>query len=54
MLTKKAKVSFNKTGNYYNAKVIIPQDWLSALGITQEDREVTLELKKNKTLIIKK
>lgn len=53
----KAKVTFNKTGkgkNNYSGRVTIPSAILSAIGITQEDREVEITLEEGNKILIQK
>lgn len=51
---KNTKIMFNKSGNgYINARVIIPIEWIKKLGITNEDRDLTIILQ-NSQIIIKK
>ncbi len=54
----KRKVLFNKPGgtaskNSVMARVTLPPEYVKALGITQEDKEIVISLK-NDEIIIKK
>ncbi len=48
-------ISFQKSGNGKNARLIIPIPWLRELGITEEERQVELIFdKENSRLIVEK
>lgn len=50
----KRKVTFNDNGQgTINARIVIPAEFVSLLGITQEEREVDITFKE-KSIIIKK
>lgn len=58
MENRKAKILFNKSGgtakgNAITNRVTLPVPWVKELGITKEDREVTLTLK-DESIIIEK
>ena len=46
------KVSYGKSGNWTGAILRIPVPFLRALGITQDEREISLELVEEKGQII--
>ncbi len=51
---RKARVIFHKAGNGKSAKITIPIPWLRELGINENEREVEIELSKDKKIIIEK
>ena len=58
MEERKAKVIFNKSGGGGRGKsitnrVTIPTSWIKKLGITEEDREVTIRYENDKIIIEK-
>lgn len=58
MNKKNAKVIFNKSGGTAGSggitnRVTIPTTWIREMGITEENREVTLEFNGNEIIIRK-
>lgn len=53
MMKKNNKVMYAKTPTGINTRVSIPDSWIKSLGITENDREVTLILKNDKIIIEK-
>lgn len=54
MKTRKLKISFNKSGSgSISASVRLPISWLKELGLTQENREVSINFDNNKIIIEK-
>ena len=54
MKTRKLKISFNKSGSgSISASVRLPISWLKELGLTQENREVSVNFDNNKIIIEK-
>ena len=51
---RKARVIFHKAGNGKSAKITIPIPWLRELEINESEREVEIELSKDKKIIIEK
>ena len=51
---RKARVIFHKAGNGKSAKITIPIPWLRELEINESEREVEVELSKDKKIIIEK
>ena len=49
---RKARVIFHKAGNGKSAKITIPIPWLRELEINESEREVEIELSKDKKIII--
>lgn len=55
MEERKAKISFNKSGRgSITTRLALPITWLRQLGVSQEDREVTICHEDNKITITKK
>lgn len=54
METRKLKITFNKSGSgSISASVRLPISWLKELGLTQENREVSVNFDNNKIIIEK-
>lgn len=54
MELKKLNVSFNKSkSGSYSGRVILPITWLRAIGVSQEDREVSVKFDGSKIIISK-
>lgn len=54
METRKLKITFNKSGSgSISASVRLPISWLKELGLTQENREVSINFDNNKIIIEK-
>ena len=51
---RNARVIFHKAGNGKSAKITIPIPWLRELEINESEREVEIELSKDKKIIIEK
>ena len=47
---RKARVIFHKAGNGKSAKITIPIPWLRELEINESEREVEIELSKDKKI----
>lgn len=57
MISKNSKITFNKSGagkGYNSGRVTIPKDFLQALEITEDERNIEIELKTEKEIIIRK
>lgn len=56
MEERRLKVIFSKDGRgSTNTKITLPVSWVKDMGLSQENREVTVEYdEKNKQIIIKK
>lgn len=51
---RKANVIFNKNGNgFISTKITLPVPWTKKLGVSEEDREVRIELDDHKIIISK-
>ena len=51
-LKKENKIMYSKGGNGSKyARVALPISWLEALGITEENKEVELEIKNDRIII---
>lgn len=49
---REAKIIFHKAGNGKSAKLTVPIPWLRELKITEEEREVKIELIKESEKIV--
>ena len=49
-----AKAGGNASQNAYNCKVSIPKSWADKIGVTPEDKALTLEFDGNSVVIRKK
>ena len=56
MEERELKILFGKSGNgYISPRICLPIDWIKKMGISQENREVTVTYdEKSKEIIIKK
>ena len=51
---RKAKIIFNKSGSgSITNRIILPVPWIKKLGITKENREVTIRYEGNRIIIEK-
>lgn len=48
-----AKAGGNASKNSYNCKVSIPKKWVDVMGVTNDDRDVTLKFDGTKIVIRK-
>lgn len=54
-LKKDSKVTYNKSGSgSISARINIPKDWLEAIGVSPEDREIEILFGYGNILIKKK
>lgn len=52
MLSKISKINFNKNGfGYTNARLILPKEFISRIGIDENNRNVKIICENNKIII---